>query len=130
MLDLLTRYENIFKLGVKIIRDQLTVLQVCDVSLSQVVGTTEATSRLWLFWFFSGHFSSNVAPHLHAEDSFGVSLQRTQQQAALGVAYADGAVIGTNQQHSACALLRCGQAAHSSWAVALEHIQLLHSLAS
>lgn len=57
-----------------------------------------------------------------------MTLQRAQQQAALGVSHADGAVVGADQQHSACALLRCAQAAHASRAVALKHIQLLQSL--
>ncbi|KAG7235903.1 hypothetical protein INR49_002048 [Caranx melampygus] len=37
--------------------------------------------------------------------SFGVTLQRAQQQAALGVSYANGAVVGANQQYPAGALL-------------------------
>lgn len=69
-----------------------------------------------------------LSPHLHTEHSFGVSLQRAQQQATLGVPHTDGAVVGADQQDSAGALLRCAQAAHASWAMALKHIYLLQSL--
>lgn len=62
------------------------------------------------------------SPHLHTQYSFGVTLQRAQKQTALGVSYTDDAVVGTDQQHSAGALLRCTQAAHSSRTVALKHI--------
>ena len=69
-----------------------------------------------------------LSPHLHTEHSFGVTLQRAQQQAALGVSYADGAVVGADQQHSAGSLLRRTQAADTSRAVALKHVQLLQIL--
>lgn len=68
------------------------------------------------------------SPHLHTEYSFGVTLQRAQQQAALGVSYADGAVVGADQEHSPGALLCRTQAAHTSWAMALQDIQLLQRL--
>lgn len=68
------------------------------------------------------------SPHLHTEYSLGVTLQRAQQQAALGVSYADGAVVGANQQHPAGAFLGCTQAADASGAMALKDIQLLQSL--
>lgn len=67
--------------------------------------------------------------HLHTQHSFGVTVQRAQQKATLGVSYADGAVIGADQQHPAGALLCRSQTAHPPRAVALKHIQLLHSLA-
>lgn len=66
--------------------------------------------------------------HLDAEHGLGVALQRAQQQAALGVPYADGAVVGADQQHAAGALLRRAQAAHRSRVVTVEHVQLLQSL--
>lgn len=75
-----------------------------------------------------GRTRSYSATHLHIEHSFGVALQRAQEQSALGVSHADGAVVGAHQQHPAGALLCRAQAAHASWAVALEHIQLLQSL--
>lgn len=72
--------------------------------------------------------SSSSSTHLHAEDSFGVTLQRAQEQATPGVPHTDGAVVGADQQQAAGALLGCVQAAHSSRPVAIEHIQLLQSL--
>ena len=69
-----------------------------------------------------------VSPHLHAEDSFGVAVQRAQQQAILGVPHADGAVVGADQQHPAGAFLSRAQTADPARAVALEHIQVLQSL--
>lgn len=63
-----------------------------------------------------------LLPHLHAEHSFGVTFQRAQEEAALGVAHADGAVVGADQQHSTGALLRRPQTAHASRPMALEHI--------
>lgn len=38
-------------------------------------------------------YINNPTPHLHTEDGLGVALQRAQQQTALGVTYADGAVV-------------------------------------
>lgn len=67
-------------------------------------------------------------PHLHTKYSLGVTFQWPQQQAALGIAHADSAVIRSDQKQPASALLSCAQAAHASWAVALEHIQLFQSL--
>lgn len=72
--------------------------------------------------------SSSPSTHLHTQNSFGVTLQRAQEQATPGVAHADGAVVGAEQQHAAGALLSCAQAAHSSRPVAIEHVQLLQSL--
>lgn len=72
--------------------------------------------------------SSSSSTRLHTEDSFGVTLQRAQEQATPGVPHADGAVVGANQQQAAGALLGCAQAAHSARPVAIEHIQLLQSL--
>lgn len=68
------------------------------------------------------------ATHPQTEHSFGMTVQRAQEQAALGVSHADGAVVGADEQHAARALLGRAQAAHASRAVALEHIQQLHSL--
>lgn len=44
--------------------------------------------------------------YLHAEHSFGVSLQRAQQESVLGVSHADGAVVGADQQDPPGSLLR------------------------
>ena len=57
-----------------------------------------------------------------------MTLQRAQQQAALGVPDADGAVVGAEQQHPAGALLGRAHAAHASGAVAFKHIELLQGL--
>lgn len=67
-------------------------------------------------------------PHLHAEHSATVTLQRAQEQAALSIAHADFTVVGANQQHLAGPLKRRAQAADTSRAVALKHILLLQSL--
>lgn len=83
---------------------------------------------------FNNHFQQNRLlkdvefPHLHTKYSLGVTFQWPQQQAALGIAHADSAVIRSDQKQPASALLSCAQAAHASWAVALEHIQLFQSL--
>lgn len=66
--------------------------------------------------------------HLHAEDRLGVALQRAQEEAALSVADADGAVVRPDQQQPPGALLSRAQTAHPAGAVALEHVQLLQSL--
>lgn len=66
--------------------------------------------------------------HLHAEDSLSVAFQRAQQQAALGVAHADGAVVRSDEEQPPGALLSGAQTAHPAGAVALKHIQLLQSL--
>lgn len=57
-----------------------------------------------------------------------MTLQRAQQQAALGVSDADGAVVGADQQHAAGALLCRSQAAHTARAVAVKLIQVLQIL--
>lgn len=67
------------------------------------------------------------SPHLHAEYSLGVALQRAQQQAVLGVSYADGAVVGPDQKQPPGSFLSRVQTAHRSGA--LKHIQLFESLA-
>lgn len=54
--------------------------------------------------FLRGDGPRVLPPHLHAEHGLGVTLQRAQEQAALGVAHADLAVVGADQQHSAGAL--------------------------
>ncbi|KAG7263662.1 hypothetical protein CRUP_037994 [Coryphaenoides rupestris] len=56
------------------------------------------------------------------------SIKGTQQQAALGVAHADAAVVGAHQQNAPCALLRRAQAADPPRPVALHHILLLQAL--
>lgn len=43
--------------------------------------------------------------HPQTEHSFGMTVQRAQEQAALGVSHADGAVVGADEQQAACALL-------------------------
>ncbi len=63
--------------------------------------------------------------NLHAEHSFAVALQRSQQQAILSISNADGGVIRADQQDTSSPFLSRRQATDSPRAVALEHIQLL-----
>lgn len=63
--------------------------------------------------------------NLHAEHSFAVALQRSQQQATLSISNADGGVIRADQQDTSSPFLSRRQATDSPRAVALEHIQLL-----
>lgn len=60
----------------------------------------------------------------HAQNALGVALQGAQQQSSLGCSHADAVVIRADQQDPLGSLLRRGQAAHTTRAVALKHIHL------
>lgn len=71
---------------------------------------------------------SLLPPHRDTQNGLGVAPQRAQQEASLGVPYADAAVVGARQQQAGGALQRRAQAADASWGVALKHPQLFQSL--
>lgn len=62
--------------------------------------------------------------YVHAEHGLAVALQRSQQEAVLGISHADGAVVGAHQQDPPGALLRGGQAADGPRPMALKHLHL------